>query len=158
MHKITRFHASSYEGWGLIDGDAIHELDSPWSGKRGRSHPLSGVRLVAACAPSKIVGVGRNYREHAKELGNEVPAEPLIFLKPPSSLIASGDSIVYPATSQNVHYEGELGVVIGVRARHVTAAEAEICNAVHDARAGRPHRHRHSVRRWAHANRLHGFG
>ena len=54
-----------------------------------------------------------------------MPAEPLIFLKPPSSLIASGDSIVYPATSQNVHYEGELGVVIGVRARHVTAAEAE---------------------------------
>jgi len=125
MHKITRFHASSYEGYGLIDGDTIHELDSPWSGKRGRSHPLSGVRLLAACAPSKIVGVGRNYREHAKELGNEVPSEPLIFLKPPSSLIASGDSIVYPATSQNVHYEGELGVVISVRARHVTAAEAE---------------------------------
>ncbi len=112
MHKITRFHASSYEGYGLIDGDTIHELDSPWSGKRGRSHPLSGVRLLAACAPSKIVGVGRNYREHAKELGNEVPSEPLIFLKPPSSLIASGDSIVYPATSQNVHYEGELGVVL----------------------------------------------
>ncbi len=84
MHKITRFHAASYEGWGLIDGDAIHELDNPWSGKRGRSHPLSGVRLLAACAPSKIVGVGRNYLEHARELGNEVPSEPLIFLKPPS--------------------------------------------------------------------------
>src|SRR5713226_9965363 len=115
MHKITRFSSSSYEGYGLIDGDTIHELDSPWSGKLGRSHPLAGVRLLAACAPSKIVGVGRNYWEHAKELGNEVPAEPLIFLKPPSSLIASGDSIVYPPLSQNVHFEGELGVVIGAR-------------------------------------------
>src|SRR5437870_4373188 len=124
MYKITRFRNSSYEGYGLIDGDAIHELDNPWSGKRGRSHPLSGVRLLAACAPSKIVGVGRNYAEHAKELGNEVPAEPLIFLKPPSSLIASGDAIVYPKLSQRVDFEGELGVVIGKRARNVASAEA----------------------------------
>src|SRR6266403_419456 len=124
MYKITRFRNSSYEGYGLIDGDAIHELDKPWSGKRGRSHPLSGVRLLAACAPSKIVCVGRNYLDHAKELGNEAPAEPLIFLKPPSSLIASGDSIVYPTLSQNVHYEGELGVVIGMRARNVAAEDA----------------------------------
>src|SRR5438067_6435190 len=125
MHKITRFTASAYTGYGLLDGDTIHELDAPWSTERGRGHALADVRLLAACAPTKIVCVGRNYRDHAKELGNEVPAEPLIFLKPPSSLIASGDSIVYPATSQNVHYEGELGVVIGARARHVPAAEAE---------------------------------
>jgi 2-keto-4-pentenoate hydratase/2-oxohepta-3-ene-1,7-dioic acid hydratase in catechol pathway len=62
---------------------------------------------------SKIVCVGRNYREHAKELGNEVPAEPLIFLKPPSAVIAPGANIVRPKLSQNVHFEGELGVVIG---------------------------------------------
>jgi 2-keto-4-pentenoate hydratase/2-oxohepta-3-ene-1,7-dioic acid hydratase in catechol pathway len=68
--------------------------------------------------------VGRNYRDHAKELGNEPPAEPLIFLKPPSSLAAHGDAIVYPALSQSVHHEGELGVVIGRRARNVPAAEA----------------------------------
>jgi 2-keto-4-pentenoate hydratase/2-oxohepta-3-ene-1,7-dioic acid hydratase in catechol pathway len=68
--------------------------------------------------------VGRNYAEHAKELGNEVPSEPLIFLKPPSSLIAHGDSIVYPAISQNVHFEGELGVVIGKQARHVRREDA----------------------------------
>ncbi len=85
---------------------------------------LAKVRLLPPCAPSKIVCVGRNYAEHAKELGNEVPAEPLIFLKPPSSLIASGDSIVYPSLSQRVDYEGELGVVIGRRARHVRADEA----------------------------------
>jgi 2-keto-4-pentenoate hydratase/2-oxohepta-3-ene-1,7-dioic acid hydratase in catechol pathway len=82
-------------------------------------------RLLPPCAPSKIVCVGRNYAEHAKELGNEVPAEPLIFLKPPSSLIASGDAIVYPKLSQRVDFEGELGVVIGKRARNVASAQAD---------------------------------
>src|SRR5579862_6776750 len=86
--------------------------------------PLSAAKLLAPVTPSKIVCVGRNYRDHAKELGNEVPAEPLIFLKPPSSVIASGETIVYPALSQNVHYEGELGVIIGKRAKHVSAGDA----------------------------------
>src|SRR5271155_3455380 len=83
-----------------------------------------GARLLPPCAPSKIVCVGRNYAEHAKELGNEVPQEPLLFLKPPSSLIASGDAIVYPKLSQRVDFEGELGVVIGKRARKVSAGQA----------------------------------
>jgi 2-keto-4-pentenoate hydratase/2-oxohepta-3-ene-1,7-dioic acid hydratase in catechol pathway len=81
-------------------------------------------RLLPPCSPSKIVCVGRNYAEHAKELGNEPPSEPLIFLKPPSSLIASGDAIVYPKLSQRVDFEGELGVVIGKRARNVATSEA----------------------------------
>ena len=84
-----------------------------------------GARLLPPCSPSKIVCVGRNYAEHAKELGNEVPKEPLIFLKPPSSLIASGDAIVYPGLSQRVDFEGELGVVIGKRARNVLSADAD---------------------------------
>ncbi|MDQ6758862.1 MAG: fumarylacetoacetate hydrolase family protein [Acidobacteriota bacterium] len=84
-----------------------------------------GAKLLPPCSPTKIVCVGRNYAEHAKELGNEVPKEPLIFLKPPSSLIASGDAIVYPALSERVDFEGELGVVIGKRARHVPASEAD---------------------------------
>src|SRR5271155_4183299 len=83
-----------------------------------------GVRLLPPCAPTKIVCVGRNYLEHARELGNEAPAEPLIFLKPPSSLIASGDAIVYPSLSQRVDFEGELGIVIGERARNVSREEA----------------------------------
>src|SRR5512138_3059540 len=62
---------------------------------------------------SKIICVGRNYSEHAKELGNEVPAEPLIFSKPPSAVLPPGGAIVRPKLSQNVHFEGELGVVIG---------------------------------------------
>ena len=73
--------------------------------------------------PSKIVCVGRNYVDHAKELGNPVPAEPLIFLKPPSSLVRTGEPIVYPPISQSVHFEGELGIIIGKRGRYVKAAE-----------------------------------
>jgi 2-keto-4-pentenoate hydratase/2-oxohepta-3-ene-1,7-dioic acid hydratase in catechol pathway len=84
----------------------------------------NGARLLPPCSPTKIVCVGRNYREHAKELGNEVPAEPLIFLKPPSSLIGDGDAIVYPAISSRVDYEGELGVIVGRRCRHLQPTEA----------------------------------
>ena len=75
-------------------------------------------------APSKIVCVGRNYAAHAKELGNEVPKQPLLFLKPPSSLIRSGESIVLPAVSDQVEFEGEIGVVIGERLRKVSPEQA----------------------------------
>jgi 2-keto-4-pentenoate hydratase/2-oxohepta-3-ene-1,7-dioic acid hydratase in catechol pathway len=74
--------------------------------------------------PSKIVCVGRNYVEHAKELGHTMPERPLIFFKPPSALIGNGDTIVRPALSSRVEHEGEIGVIIGRRARHVPAAEA----------------------------------
>jgi 2-keto-4-pentenoate hydratase/2-oxohepta-3-ene-1,7-dioic acid hydratase in catechol pathway len=74
--------------------------------------------------PGKIVCVGRNYREHAKELGNEVPKEPLIFLKPPSSIIREGEAIVLPAISKQVEYEGEIGVVVGRTLTRVSEAEA----------------------------------
>jgi 2-keto-4-pentenoate hydratase/2-oxohepta-3-ene-1,7-dioic acid hydratase in catechol pathway len=84
-----------------------------------------GARILPPCSPSKIVCVGRNYREHARELGNEVPAEPLIFLKPPSSLIGDGDPIVYPAISSRVDFEGELGLIVGRRCRNLRPGEAE---------------------------------
>jgi 2-keto-4-pentenoate hydratase/2-oxohepta-3-ene-1,7-dioic acid hydratase in catechol pathway len=74
--------------------------------------------------PSKIVCVGRNYLEHARELGNEVPKRPLLFFKPPSSLVANGEAIVLPPESERVEHEGEIAVVIGRRARKVAAAEA----------------------------------
>ena len=74
--------------------------------------------------PTKIVCVGRNYAAHARELGNDVPSEPLIFLKPPSSLIRNGESIRLPAVSKHVEYEGEIGVVIGSRLRRASLAEA----------------------------------
>jgi 2-keto-4-pentenoate hydratase/2-oxohepta-3-ene-1,7-dioic acid hydratase in catechol pathway len=78
--------------------------------------PLSAAELLAPVTPSKIVCVGRNYRDHAKELGNEVPAEPLLFFKPPSSLLAPGGAIRLPAASARVDFEGELALVIGERA------------------------------------------
>ena len=90
----------------------------------GREFALDAVKLLPPVSPSKIVCVGRNYAEHARELGNSVPTEPLIFLKPPSSLNADGASVVHPKNSQMVSYEGELGVVIGRRARNVSAEEA----------------------------------
>jgi 2-keto-4-pentenoate hydratase/2-oxohepta-3-ene-1,7-dioic acid hydratase in catechol pathway len=76
-------------------------------------------RILAPVAPSKIVCVGRNYREHAAELGNEVPAEPLLFLKPPSAIIAPGEGIRIPALSQRVDFEGEIAVVIGSRCSRI---------------------------------------
>jgi 2-keto-4-pentenoate hydratase/2-oxohepta-3-ene-1,7-dioic acid hydratase in catechol pathway len=77
--------------------------------------PLAQANLLPPVRPSKIVCVGRNYKEHAAELGNEVPTEPLLFFKPPSSLLATGGTILRPAISERTDYEGELGVVIGRR-------------------------------------------
>jgi 2-keto-4-pentenoate hydratase/2-oxohepta-3-ene-1,7-dioic acid hydratase in catechol pathway len=74
--------------------------------------------------PGKIICVGRNYRDHAKEMGNDVPAEPLIFLKPPSSVVGNGDAVVLPPQSAQVEHEGEIGVVIGRTLRRVKPDEA----------------------------------
>jgi 2-keto-4-pentenoate hydratase/2-oxohepta-3-ene-1,7-dioic acid hydratase in catechol pathway len=79
---------------------------------------------MPALNPSKIVCIGRNYLEHAKELGNDVPSEPLIFLKPPSSVIRNGDPIKLPSQSQQVDYEGEIGIIVGKRLYGAAPAEA----------------------------------
>lgn len=83
--------------------------------------PLSGVELLAPVTPSKIVCVGRNYREHAKELGNEVPQEPLLFFKPPSSLLGHKGTVLMPTQAQRVDFEGELTLVIGKKASKLEA-------------------------------------
>src|SRR6266705_4431631 len=75
--------------------------------------------------PGKIVCIGRNYREHAKEMGNEVPAEPLFFLKPSSSIIAAGEPIILPEQSERVEFEGEIGIVIGSMIKRASETEAE---------------------------------
>jgi 2-keto-4-pentenoate hydratase/2-oxohepta-3-ene-1,7-dioic acid hydratase in catechol pathway len=80
--------------------------------------PFDQAELLSPVTPSKIVCVGRNYRDHASEMGNEIPAEPLIFLKPPSSILRPGGAIILPPISERVDYEGELALVIGRRARH----------------------------------------
>jgi 2-keto-4-pentenoate hydratase/2-oxohepta-3-ene-1,7-dioic acid hydratase in catechol pathway len=109
------------------DGDELTLLAAaPWRGgtPTGEVRLLSEVRLLAPVEPSKILCVGRNYAAHAKELGNELPKEPLLFLKPPSALCASGDEIALPATSERVEHEAEIGVVIGARLKNVSASEA----------------------------------
>jgi 2-keto-4-pentenoate hydratase/2-oxohepta-3-ene-1,7-dioic acid hydratase in catechol pathway len=102
--------------FGIVEGASVREASGDFSAgwKPGeRVWALKEVKLLPPSVPSKIVCVGRNYREHASELGNEVPAEPLIFLKPPSAIIAPEEPIVMPAISRRVDYEGEIGVIIG---------------------------------------------
>jgi 2-keto-4-pentenoate hydratase/2-oxohepta-3-ene-1,7-dioic acid hydratase in catechol pathway len=99
----------------------FHDAHAPvWSVE---GVPLAEVKLLAPVTPSKIVCVGRNYRDHAAELGNPMPDEPLLFLKPPSSVVGHGQAIELPAVSARVEHEGELGVVIGRRARLLNDGE-----------------------------------
>jgi len=86
--------------------------------------PFQEAQLLAPVFPTKVVAVGRNYADHAAELGNEVPDEPLIFLKPPTSIIGPGSAIVLPPVSDEVHHEAELAVVVGKVARKVKAEDA----------------------------------
>lgn len=119
--------------WGLMEDGKVRALEnSPFSAPdggskalpvTGPSYSLDQVRLLPPCWPSKIVCLGRNYVEHARELDNPIPAEPLIFLKPPSSMIATGDTIVYAEDSSRVDHEGEIALVIGRRCRHLGAGE-----------------------------------
>jgi 2-keto-4-pentenoate hydratase/2-oxohepta-3-ene-1,7-dioic acid hydratase in catechol pathway len=104
-----------------IDGDQGHLFDrAPWLGGKptGETATVEG-NLLCPVTPSKIVCIGRNYAAHAKEMGAEVPSEPLLFLKPPSSLLDPGGTVVLPPESSRVEHEGELVVVIGKRAKLV---------------------------------------
>ena len=104
--------------YGLLEGDQVRDISSPpWGPWTHGSHTwlVSDVRLLAPIDPGKIVCVGRNYVAHAAEFGNEVPKEPLIFLKPPSAVIGPGEPIVLTPQSQRVEHEGELAMVVGRR-------------------------------------------
>jgi 2-keto-4-pentenoate hydratase/2-oxohepta-3-ene-1,7-dioic acid hydratase in catechol pathway len=102
--------------FGIVEGGSVREalgdFSSGW--KAGtRTWTLPEIKLLPPSVPSKIVCVGRNYKDHASEMGNDVPPEPLIFLKPPSAIIAPEEPIVMPPSSKRVDYEGEIGVIIG---------------------------------------------
>lgn len=121
--RIVRYVTNGEEpqyGWVLDDkvGEVQGDVFGEYRRREART-PLKNAKLLAPCQPSKIICVGRNYVEHAKELGNEVPKSPLIFLKPPSSIIGMGDYIVLPPQSKQVEHEAELVVVIGKRGRNV---------------------------------------
>jgi len=104
--------------YGLIESEQIREISGPpwnsWS-HGSRTWLVADVRLLAPVDPGKIVCVGRNYAAHAAELGNEVPKEPLIFLKPPSAIVGPGEPIVLTPQSQRVEHEGELALIVGRR-------------------------------------------
>lgn len=111
---------------GIIENRAVWEIPGEiWQtqDRTGNKWPLDGVRFLPPSTPSKIVCVGRNYLDHAKELGNDAPKEPLIFLKPPSSVIAPHDPIALPAMSHRVDYEGEIAVIIGRRCSRLRESE-----------------------------------
>lgn len=128
VRRVVRVVVHGRPAWGVVDGDEVDTLTGePWSdlAERGeRLGRLDELEQLASVSPSKIVCIGRNYRAHAEELGSEVPAEPALFLKPPSSLIGPQAAVVCPPQSARVEHEAELGVVIGRHARDVTADRA----------------------------------
>lgn len=114
--------------FGWLHEDMVGEIQGDLFGSFRRkkvSVPFKDARLLAPVVPSKILCVGRNYVEHAKELGNDVPKVPLIFMKPPSSILADGGTILLPPQSAQVEHEAELVAVIGKRTRNVTAEDAK---------------------------------
>ena len=138
--RICRFTTGDDPLYGVLTGE-LDEFDQPaedsaivalagdplYVGVKllDEQHKLEDVRLLAPVLPrSKVIGIGRNYAAHAAELGNEVPTEPIFFIKPNTSVVGPGDPIFYPSQSSDVHYEGELAVVIGRICRDVPAAQA----------------------------------
>ncbi len=138
--RIARFTSGGDPQFGVVTGDLDEhgEIDPDalvvglagdplYAGVKPteEQHRLADVRLLAPVLPrSKVVGIGRNYAAHAAEMGNEVPAEPLVFLKPNTSVVGPGDAVLYPPQSREVHFEGELAVVIGRICRDVPAERA----------------------------------
>ena len=129
--KLCRIAHKSFAKarYAVLKESKVHPLPDDYSYERierfdeDAAFDIGEVKLLAPVAPSKIVCVGRNYREHAAELGNKMPDEPLLFLKAPSAVIASGDEIELPRASQQVEHEGELGVVIGRLARNISESD-----------------------------------
>src|SRR5713226_2509115 len=128
--KFCRFLSSDSPAsrFGSIEGDQIAELSgAPWgpapADRTSRIFSRAQIRLLAPVAPGKIVCIGRNYAAHIAELGHDTPTEPLIFLKPPSSIIGPGDPIVLTKYSERVEHEGELALVVGKRCSHLSDSE-----------------------------------
>ena len=117
--KLCHFEYKNEKYWGAVNNDSVFPLDDledtiepSGSIKLTKYTKIASVKLLASASPSKIVCVGRNYAEHTAELGNEVPKEPLLFLKAPSAIITEGEAIVIPEQSNQVEHEGELAVVM----------------------------------------------
>lgn len=126
MPKYVRYTANSTTSYGILDGSTIRGIRGDLFGDRaetGATHALSGVKLLAPIQPGKILAVGLNYKSHLA--GRPQPAHPEIFLKPVSAVQNPGDAIVIPRDATNVHYEGEIVIVMGKPARNLTPAQAK---------------------------------
>lgn len=129
--RIARFTTGDDPTYGLVDGagEKIAEITGDPLYTRieltGRTYAVDDVRLLAPVIPrSKVIGIGKNYHDHAKEMGGEAPTEPLMFLIPNTAVVGPGDPVVMPSQSSNVHYEGELAVVIGRMCKDVEPEDA----------------------------------
>jgi 2-keto-4-pentenoate hydratase/2-oxohepta-3-ene-1,7-dioic acid hydratase in catechol pathway len=125
--KIVRYQDGSKINWGVIEGDAIREMDGDPFGHfhlTSKIKKMGEVKFLSPCLPSKIVALGLNYRDHAEEVKLPIPKEPLLFIKPSTSVIGPGEAIIYPKMSKRVDYEAELAVVIGKLAKSVPEERA----------------------------------
>lgn len=125
--RVARIERGGTTTWAVLEEGGARLLDAaPWAGgaPTGAVVPWTAADLRAPVAPTKIVCVGRNYAAHARELGNEVPKEPLLFFKLPSSVVGPGGVVLLPPESERVEHEGELAVVIGQRLRRASPEEA----------------------------------
>ena len=125
--RLCRLEVGGAPRWGVIEGEVVTPIAGPpWEEVRraAGAMPLASAKLLPPCEPTKIVAVGLNYRAHAAEMGKELPEEPLLFLKAPSSLLPPGGAVVLPRQSSRVEHEGELALVIGRTASKVNASHA----------------------------------
>ncbi|MGI6549025.1 MAG: fumarylacetoacetate hydrolase family protein [Syntrophomonadales bacterium] len=125
--RYVRFLRDGQPRHGIVEQERILEIEAPGSKESkftGRSHAIDEVKLLAPVKPGKVIGVGLNYADHIAEFNNRVPSEPIIFLKPSSSVIGTNSHIIYPGISKRVDFEAELAVVIGEVCRHVTPKAA----------------------------------
>jgi 2-keto-4-pentenoate hydratase/2-oxohepta-3-ene-1,7-dioic acid hydratase in catechol pathway len=125
--RLARFRNGDRIATGVVEGEFVRPLQGTFFQNpipTGEDIPLAQVRLLAPVIPSKVVAIGKNYLEHAEEMGGSVPEEPIIFLKPSTSVIGPDDPIPYPRISERIDHEGELAIVIGRLARRVKAEEA----------------------------------
>ncbi|MDP7638499.1 MAG: fumarylacetoacetate hydrolase family protein [Candidatus Hydrogenedentes bacterium] len=123
--KYARYEAGGTAAYGIVDGDTVRELDGDLFSSpqpTGKTVSLSSVKLLAPCEPSKVIAVGRNYKSH---IGNQERAPyPGLFAKYPTSIVATEESIIRPADAEDLHYEGEMVVVIGKTAKNVSVEDA----------------------------------
>ena len=125
--KLVRFLVQDRPAYGILNNDEVAELEEVFSSSfktLKTCHALADVKLLAPCVPTKVVAAGLNYRDHAQELGLAVPEEPILFLKPPTTVIGPGEAILYPQMSAQVDFEAELAVVIKDQTRDIAPEEA----------------------------------